>query len=412
MVRGSQRQASVSYYHFKVFSLFLKHTKTGGLALRSRAVSALQWQLPPRQEGELTMPVVNYLWNPLNDNIAREFDDAGTVIAEYTTEANQFGNVVSQRRSGQDSVYHYDGQGSTLALTNANGDVTDTYAYSAFGEVTAHTGSTVNPFQYIGQRGYYWDQETGQCDIRHRQLTQNGRWLSRDPLLPRTLSSHYPYVLNQPVSYIDPSGTAPVAGGNVVYGPWPTLGFGKVYTPRTVSKCSEWRWSLSWRINNPRKYEKGAIIQKITLTKYFINACNTKAIMPPGPALTRLCEIWPVSSLIPWGFEISPKNDDTFVIKNPFGPPNRNYGTTTIKGEAVYVPDYFTVIGYPWVEPGNIFHPGGTEGLAAMDCELPNKGPKVTHTLSVDWDCCCKPPYDFVSSKPSPTTTEITPKGE
>ena len=33
------------------------------------------------------MPVVNYLWNPLNDNIVREFDDAGAVIAEYTTEA-------------------------------------------------------------------------------------------------------------------------------------------------------------------------------------------------------------------------------------------------------------------------------------------------------------------------------------
>ena len=41
------------------------------------------------------MPVVNYLWNPLNDNIVREFDDAGTVIAEYTTEAALFGNVIS-----------------------------------------------------------------------------------------------------------------------------------------------------------------------------------------------------------------------------------------------------------------------------------------------------------------------------
>ena len=122
------------------------------------------------------MPVVNYLWNPLNDNIVREFDDAGTVIAEYTTESNQFGNVVSQRRNGQDSVYHYDGQGSTVALTNANGDVTDTYAYSAFGEVTAQTGNTVNPFQYIGMKGYYRDIETGEYEVRRRTLSLRARW--------------------------------------------------------------------------------------------------------------------------------------------------------------------------------------------------------------------------------------------
>lgn len=96
------------------------------------------------------MTAVNYLWNPINDNIVEEFDDAGNTIAEYTTEPDEFGDVISQYRDGQESFYHTNGQGSTLALTNANGDVT--YAYSAFGEVTAHTGSTVNPFQYVGQR--------------------------------------------------------------------------------------------------------------------------------------------------------------------------------------------------------------------------------------------------------------------
>lgn len=42
------------------------------------------------------MTAVNYLWNPINDNIVREFDDAGNAIAEYTTEPDLYGNVVSQ----------------------------------------------------------------------------------------------------------------------------------------------------------------------------------------------------------------------------------------------------------------------------------------------------------------------------
>ena len=43
------------------------------------------------QQGELAMVAVNYLWNPINDNIVREFDDAGATIAGYTTEPDLHG---------------------------------------------------------------------------------------------------------------------------------------------------------------------------------------------------------------------------------------------------------------------------------------------------------------------------------
>lgn len=79
------------------------------------------------------MPGVNYLWDPIGDNIVREFDDDGNVIADYTYEPGLHGNLISQHRDGKSSFYHYDGQGNTLALTDENGDVTDRYAYSAFG---------------------------------------------------------------------------------------------------------------------------------------------------------------------------------------------------------------------------------------------------------------------------------------
>lgn len=154
------------------------------------------------------MTIVNYDWDEDEDNIVEEYDDTGTTVAEYTTEPALFGNVVSQRRNGQDSVYHYDGQGSTLALTDSNGDVTDTYSYSAFGEVTAQTGSAVNPFQYIGKKQYYRDAQTGEYSVRRRDLSARFvRWLTHDPLgVLATATNLYLYVRNCAITTIDPSG--------------------------------------------------------------------------------------------------------------------------------------------------------------------------------------------------------------
>ena len=158
------------------------------------------------------MTAVNYLWDPIENNIVREIDDEEAVIAQYTTEPGVYGDVLSQRRNGQDSFYHFDGQGSTLTLTNASGDVTDTYAYSAFGEVTAHTGSTVNSFQYIGQKQYFRDEETGECDVRRRPLfVRHGRWLSTDPLREREMAKGtYIYASNNPVARLDPTGMSDI----------------------------------------------------------------------------------------------------------------------------------------------------------------------------------------------------------
>jgi RHS repeat-associated protein len=153
------------------------------------------------------MTIVNYDWDEDEDNIVEEYDDVGTIVAEYTTEAGLFGNLVSQRRIGQDSYYHFDGQGSTLALSNANGDVTDTYAYAAFGEVTTRTGSTISPFQYVGQKGYYRDAETDGYEIRRRPLlAETGRWLCADSLELAADINTYRYAYNTPSMYFDPTG--------------------------------------------------------------------------------------------------------------------------------------------------------------------------------------------------------------
>lgn len=56
-------------------------------------------------------------------------------------------DLISQQRNGAALYYHYDGLGSTRALTDATATITDPYDY----EVLKQTGLTVNSFLYIGE---------------------------------------------------------------------------------------------------------------------------------------------------------------------------------------------------------------------------------------------------------------------
>jgi RHS repeat-associated protein len=146
-----------------------------------------------------------FFWDPLSDNILQERDESGTVTAEYTTEPGLYGNLISQNRGGVESQYHFDPQGSTLALTDDNQQITDNYAYTAFGEVTEHTGSTVNVFRFSGKQGYYTDQTTEELIVRQRLLeTSRGCWLSPDPI--GSGIGMYIYSENTPPNRTDPSG--------------------------------------------------------------------------------------------------------------------------------------------------------------------------------------------------------------
>jgi RHS repeat-associated protein len=109
----------------------------------------------------------------------------------------------------QSRTYHFDGLGSTLSLTDEDGDVIDTYTYDAWGNVTNHTGSTTdNPYQYVGKFGYYTHYQEPtfgllQLGVRYYDSTI-GRFTQRDPIAH--LSSMYSYTDGRPMTSIDPSG--------------------------------------------------------------------------------------------------------------------------------------------------------------------------------------------------------------
>lgn len=146
------------------------------------------------------MAVTNYIWDVENDRYLMETDEAGATTHAYTIEPAKHGNLVSQRRGGTTSFYHYDALGSTRALTNAANAVTDTNMYDAWGVNVASTGTTENPFRWVGQLQYYRDEPSGQFSIALRNYGPFvGRWLSAAPLGRATDENHYAYASNSPL---------------------------------------------------------------------------------------------------------------------------------------------------------------------------------------------------------------------
>ena len=146
----------------------------------------------------------------------------------------------------QHLFYHFDGQGSTRALTDENGNVAATYVYDAYGNVVASTGNATTAYRYVGAERY---REAGYgllwVGSRHYD-PEVGRWTTEDRWLgdaARTQSvNRYVYCEGDPVNQIDASGACPLAL-------WPALawlcGFAAAACGAYLLICQP-HWPPSW----------------------------------------------------------------------------------------------------------------------------------------------------------------------
>ncbi len=143
----------------------------------------------------------NYLYD--GANILEEVDNSGSVLARYT-DGKIIDEPLSELRSGATSYYEQDGLGSITSLSGSSGTIATTYTYDAFGNLSVSTGSVANYYRYTGRE---FDTETGLYYYRARYYDPSvGRFLCEDPIAFVAGINFYPYVHNDPVSYIDPSG--------------------------------------------------------------------------------------------------------------------------------------------------------------------------------------------------------------
>jgi len=103
-------------------------------------------------------------------------------------------------------AYHYDYRGSTVAITDATGKVTDRIEYGAYGRVSARTGSTDTPFLFNGRYGVQTD-PNGLLYMRARYYHPSlCRFLNPDPSGFAGGMNLYAYANGNPVSFLDPFG--------------------------------------------------------------------------------------------------------------------------------------------------------------------------------------------------------------
>ncbi len=105
-------------------------------------------------------------------------------------------------------TYHYDYRGSTIALTDGNGNVTDRMEYSLYATLTYHAGASDTPFLFNGRYGVMTD-PNGLLYMRARYYSPYlCRFLNPDPTGFAAGLNFYAYANGNPVSYLDPFGLA------------------------------------------------------------------------------------------------------------------------------------------------------------------------------------------------------------
>ncbi|REK48438.1 MAG: hypothetical protein DWQ46_02605 [Planctomycetota bacterium] len=168
-----------------------------------------------RVRKETASETINYLYD--FSRLLEQSDASHDPQTSYTSTEDEYGDLVSEYdQSGTPTsrYYTYDGLGSTDALVDPDGDVTDRYEYTAFG-FRAHTqGSSETPFTFVGRQQYQRESEVDLYLLGGGNRAGGGRYydpdvgrfLSKDRLEDDALANAYRYVGNNPINATDPSG--------------------------------------------------------------------------------------------------------------------------------------------------------------------------------------------------------------
>jgi len=150
---------------------------------------------------------VRHLVRDRADSLARplvEMDAMTNAIRQFVW-AN--GKLLAQvAGNGTIRVAHSDELGRILALTDANGVLTDEYAYQPYGRLIARSGTNDLPFAFMGDYGV-WSAGNGLYLTRHRAYDANlMRFLQPDPIGLKDGYNLYTYANGAPSVFIDPIG--------------------------------------------------------------------------------------------------------------------------------------------------------------------------------------------------------------
>ncbi len=218
-------------------------------------------------------------------HVVAESDATGDLLAYYV----RGDDLLSVIRTGEQRYYHADGLGSIRFLADESGAVTDSYEYTAFGELLVHSGSDLQPYRFAGEP---YDPNSGFYYNRARWLDPSqGRFVSMDPFSgvdsdPPSLHK-YAYAANDPVDNVDPTGQFSLATQvtvGFVIGSLASIGLASFQTYMFTSRMPLNPFSeapkgfvLGYQVSGSpseliAKYTKNPVLAGVALGLYFLSA--------------------------------------------------------------------------------------------------------------------------------------------
>ena len=146
--------------------------------------------------------------NRENTEVLAEYGADEKVRQAYTYGESGIGERVSVDKSEESSYYLYDGRNSVTGILTETANLTNSYQYDPYGNLTSGTADGVN---YYGYNGESTNVKTGLQYLRARYYNaENGTFTTEDSDLGTTENpltrNRYDYTTNNPLNYSDPTG--------------------------------------------------------------------------------------------------------------------------------------------------------------------------------------------------------------
>ena len=146
--------------------------------------------------------------NRENTEVLAEYGADEKVRQAYTYGESGIGERISVDKSTESSYYLYDGRNSVTGILTENANLTNSYQYDPYGNLTSGTADGVNYYAYNGEST---NVKTGLQYLRARYYNaENGTFTTEDSDLGTTENpltrNRYDYTTNNPLNYSDPTG--------------------------------------------------------------------------------------------------------------------------------------------------------------------------------------------------------------
>jgi RHS repeat-associated protein len=183
--------------------------RVSSIAMPNTTTATMSYDAADQRTGKSDGAQGGYLTMSLKGSyVEAVYGGGGTLTEKYlrgsTTDELVAGFILEGQTKPIPKLYHQDHIGSVSAITDHKGGVTQSFTYSAFGQMQRAAGGGIARLKYTGRD----DDETGLYYYRARYYDPRiGRFISEDPMgYGAGDVNFYAYVGNNPVNGNDPSG--------------------------------------------------------------------------------------------------------------------------------------------------------------------------------------------------------------